>query len=388
MDWRGRVRGLGLVMLIATGVSAQTPAALRPVTAEHSRKVVSSGQAASRRPSPALVTNDDGLAILAAALESRGVAYRREKNSDCSHLVHAIYEHAGFPYAYAPSSDLYLGAEGFERVERAQPGDLVVWHGHAGIVVSPTQRTFFSALRTGIGVENYDSAYWMGRGRPRFFRYVKRSPAPVEVASSRAVSLKSADLHGPAPIEVLPTRTATVTPDEPTDDSAQRPAPQLAFSPPGVVVIRSVVPRPEQVRDALLVSFRDTAEGLESGDLFQLSSPLISFEDFQVAKVQRKGDHGWVELRMNSTDLIVGHPTRTRKPSQNQRWDLRRLNKDTWEVALPKDAVYLPHDLAVRVLSHHLAALSASDPGTAAHREKQAELARWLDVLLSGTRSR
>jgi len=141
-----------------------------------------------------LLTSDDGLSILAAALETRGVAYRREKNSDCSHLVHAIYEHAGFSYPYTPSSDLYLGAEGFERVEHAQPGDLVVWHGHAGIVVSPKQHTFFSALRTGLGVENYDSAYWMGRGHPRFFRYVKQPTGSVPSPPTRA-GLKAAELQ-------------------------------------------------------------------------------------------------------------------------------------------------------------------------------------------------
>ena len=332
---------------------------------------------------------DEGLAILSAALESRAPALRVEAHSDCSHLVHTIYERAGFPYPYVPSSDLYLGTDDFRRVAQPQAGDLIVWRGHAGIVVNPHQRTFFSALRSGLGVENYDSTYWMGRGRPHFLRYIKRSPASVVAASNRAVSMKPAGIRGTAPIEVLPVGSTSVTPDEPPDDNpAPPPVPQFVFSPPGVVVIRSVTPRPEQVRDALQVSFRDTAEALEAGDLFQLSSPLISFQDFQVARIQRKGDHGWVELRLPSTDLIVGRPTQPRKASRFQRWDLRRLNRDTWEVALPKDAVYLPHDLAVRVLSHQLTALSASGPADAGHREKQAELARWLDILLSGTRSR
>jgi hypothetical protein len=282
-----------------------------------------------------------------------------------------------------------VGADDFQRVARPQAGDLIVWRGHAGIVVNPRQRTFFSALRSGLGVENYDSAYWMGRGRPHFLRYVKRSPASVVAASSRDVSLKPADMHSTPPIAVLPAKTASPTPEESVDDnSTPRQAPLTTSSAPGVVVIRSVAPRPEQVRAALLISFGDAAEALEAGDLFQLSSPLISFEEFQVGKIERKGNHGWVELRMLSTEVVAGQRGRPRKPGPHVRWDLRRLNADTWEVVLPKDAVYLPHDLAVRVLAHQLAVLSANQAGGADRHEKQAQLARWLDLLLASTRSR
>ena len=332
---------------------------------------------------------DEGLAILSAALESRAPALRAEAHSDCSHLVHTIYERAGFPYPYVPSSDLYIGTDEFQRVARPQAGDVIVWRGHAGIVVNPRQRTFFSALRSGFGVENYDSAYWMGRGRPHFLRYVKRSPASVLAASNRDVSLRPADMRNTPPIEVLPAKTASAAPEEPLDDNSAPPqAPQMAFAAPGVVVIRSVTPHPEQVHDALLVSFQDSAEALEAADLFHLSSPLISFNEFQVTRIQRKGDHGWVELRMASTEVVVGHTDRARNSGKPQRWDLRRLNADTWEVVLPKDAVYLPHDLAVRVLAHQLALMSANGPAGTEHQEKQAQLARWLDILLAGSRSR
>lgn len=47
---------------------------------------------------------DDRLSVIVAALDSKT---RPER--DCSHLVHAIYERAGFAYAYASSSDLYVG---------------------------------------------------------------------------------------------------------------------------------------------------------------------------------------------------------------------------------------------------------------------------------------
>ena len=118
------------------------------------------------------MTADDGLAVIAAALDSRT---HLDHEPDCSHLVHAIYTRAGFPYSYAPSSDLYTGTYEFQRVNHPQAGDLVVWRGHAGIVVNPAQHVFFSALRSGFGTDAYDAPYWKERGRVRFFRYIKGS---------------------------------------------------------------------------------------------------------------------------------------------------------------------------------------------------------------------
>jgi cell wall-associated NlpC family hydrolase len=130
----------------------------------------------SHRPAPVVLSPDDGLSVIAAALDERVKAARQP---DCSHLVHAIYLQAGFPYPYASSSDLYAGAEDFQRVTRPQPGDLVVWPGHVGIVVNPAQRAFFSRLHRGPGIDAYDAQYWKQRGQVRFYRYVKTDPARV-----------------------------------------------------------------------------------------------------------------------------------------------------------------------------------------------------------------
>jgi len=121
-----------------------------------------------------MVSADDGLAVIAAALDSR--VHVRAKR-DCSHLVHAIYDRAGFPYSYASSSDLYAGTSEFERVVHPQPGDLVVWRGHVGIVVNPAQHVFFSAMRSGMGIDAYDAPYWKRLGKVRFYRYVRDSIA-------------------------------------------------------------------------------------------------------------------------------------------------------------------------------------------------------------------
>lgn len=127
---------------------------------------------------------DDRLAVIAAALDSK---LRRYSERDCSHLVHAIYERAGFSYDYASSSDLYEGIEGFQRVELPQPGDLVVWRGHAGIVIRPSHHVFFSFLHGGPGIDDYEAPYWTSRGRARFYRYVKKS------SHARSVHLRHSD---------------------------------------------------------------------------------------------------------------------------------------------------------------------------------------------------
>ena len=123
-----------------------------------------------RQDSDLQLNDDDRLSLIAAALDAR---VRRDSEHDCSHLVHAIYEQAGFPYAYAPSSDLYAGVEGFQRVKQPEPGDLIVWHGHAGIVVQPSKHIFFSFMTSGPGTDDYQTPYWKSRGHPRFYRYIK-----------------------------------------------------------------------------------------------------------------------------------------------------------------------------------------------------------------------
>lgn len=97
----------------------------------------------------------------------------RSTPPDCSHFVHSVYSRAGYPFQYAPADDLYSGIPEFRYVKHPQPGDLVVWRGHAGIVVDPPRHVFFSVLSTGLRTDSYNSKYWKQRGRARFFRYRK-----------------------------------------------------------------------------------------------------------------------------------------------------------------------------------------------------------------------
>jgi serine/threonine protein kinase len=132
-----------LSVLTSAALAQQTPNSTAKHPVETSTKLV------RKHTSPRLLTSDEGLAIIGAALEIR---YHTHSNGDCSHLVHAIYEQAGFPYRYADSSQLYDGIEDFRQVTHPQPGDLAVWRGHAAILINPAQHPFFSSTGSGLRV--------------------------------------------------------------------------------------------------------------------------------------------------------------------------------------------------------------------------------------------
>ena len=121
-------------------------------------------------PGPRLLTRKEGEALLDLALELPAESERL----DCSHLVHQVLTDAGLTYTYATSFEIFAGVSQFRRVSRAQPGDLIVWPGHVGLVTDDEQRTFLSATRTGIRTDDYNTGYWRRRGHPRFYRYVVR----------------------------------------------------------------------------------------------------------------------------------------------------------------------------------------------------------------------
>jgi hypothetical protein len=323
---------------------------------------------------------DEGLSILTVALDSRHHAAFR---SDCSHFVHGLYERAGFPYAYAPSSDLYAGIDGFRRVTNPQPGDLAVWRGHAGIVVNPVQHSFFSLLRSGPGVDSYDSPYWKRKGRPRFFRYVKAAPGSLLAGSTSNVSLR------PTAFEDDESRSsekpASATPADRTSEntlSSQRvanPPSNVSIAP--LVVVNSIHPKPDQVANAFLRACTDSEPNFRGRDLSKSTQPLIVFDRFTVKKVHISGTQAWADVQIDELASITGGQSQARTRSERQRWPLIRRDRTGWELVLPRDTVYLPQPIAVRLLAQQLARLTEDTSATSRSQEKT-ELAQLLNVLL------
>ena len=320
-----------------------------------------------------VLTPDEGLAVLGAALESRAHPGSRP---DCSHLVHAIYERAGFPYSYANSSTLYAGSAEFRRVARPQPGDLVVWPGHVGIAVNPAQRSFFSALRSGLGVNSYDSAYWRERGRPRFFRYVTDVTTTIQVApSSQEANLKTtASSESDARMAQNPGFTQSEQPETQTDPA--KPTLQL------VLVDHSQRPNPKEVTDALEQTLGEAGEVLRGEDVVNPPRPLIVFDRLFVERVHLQGDRGWAEIRLNGAFKLPRGKTNLPKHAERQRWPLVRRDYDSWELMLPPNVIYVPNDIAVRMLAHQLATLTDETAGETSTPERKVELSRLLSVLL------
>jgi len=105
---------------------------------------------------PRTLTAEQRSTILAVAHKwdgYRDIQYQRGSSSrtaiDCSHLVAKIYAEAGTPYPYTPSGGDWQAA-GFEEIDlsEAQPGDMIVWDSHVGIVIDPEARTFIAISST------------------------------------------------------------------------------------------------------------------------------------------------------------------------------------------------------------------------------------------------
>jgi hypothetical protein len=317
-----------------------------------------------------LLTSNEGLAILGAALDSRH--HRVELSADCSHFVHELYERAGFPFEYASSSDLYQGTSQFRRVASPQPGDLAVWRGHAGIVINPAQHSFFSVLHSGPGVDLYDSSYWKRRGQPRFFRYVKQAPGGVLNSAIRTASWQ-------------PTSPNNADPDEPTAEDI--PSTNLAASSVGAIaspqtlIVNSVRPTPAQVEETFRQSCTDSEATLRGHDLFKFSQSLIVFGHFSVKKVHTSGNQGWAEVQIDELASLTGGNVELHGRSEQQRWSLTRNNNKSWKLTPSPSAIYVPPQAAQHILIRELAQLSENTPNNPVKTQQMAELAQLLDVL-------
>jgi hypothetical protein len=354
-------------------LSAQTPAAVRPAP-----QSIRAG-AASGKPAPAvrLLDANDGLAILGAALETR---HKSQVRSDCSHLVHAIYENAGFPYKYQSSSDLYAGDEDFQRVAQPQAGDLIVWPGHAGIVVNPVQHTFYSALRSGFGVQPYDSRYWKGRGRSRFLRYIKARPASV-LAARHLAGVKPTSMKSSPAVERTEVNDSEATESVSPELTSSLEAPRTPIAVPAVIAVEARRPKIDHIKAGLAAYFDSQNQNTASLNTDGARS-LAAFDSFEVQKIHLERDHGWAQIRFRGLVALAGSGRAPQKTKDTQRFILRRVDDDRWEMTMPDEPRYLPREAAVWSLAHQLAALTDAGPTVVGHADERVQLARWLDELL------
>jgi NlpC/P60 family len=357
---------------------------------------------------PVKVHESDSSPRLLSAQEGRSIvnaAFQQEPASagirDCSHLVHEIYANAGFEYPYASSFEIYAGNENFARVKAPHPGDVIAWRGHIGIVVDPLQHSFYSLVRTGLEAQDYESAYWKSRGRPRFYRYrveragvltAAKAPTRARGASVPSQNLAESEEDGQ-------TEVGDSNPNRPPKAVAEKQAvygpPVLVSDPketaPGFEAPASVliatgrnVPTREEVSASISEVGDALGSALQTDDPMNEPLPVVIFERFSVEKVEIKRDHGWAHVVIDSKALIGGGAAQVKHRREKIRWELRRTESG-WEAVMPTDRRYVPQDAAVKNLAEQLARLSASE-AAAKHQEvalrQEAQLASLLNALL------
>ncbi len=386
-NWRV-ARRFALVACLACGcMAAGSPAKAQATSA-------SQGLESNSR----LLSAEEGRAIVDAARDQNQPARGAR---DCSHLVHQTYLNAGFEYPYASSFELYAGNENFKRVRNPQPGDLIAWPGHVGIVLDPREHSFYSRVSTGPETEDYTGPYWRSRGRPRLYRYkvegagiLTASKAPASLRASRSTKQQETGA-------VIEERSPMVTSDSNRPPKAASERTRVVNGPPAlsapatasttfevpqsiVIAARNKQPTSSQVAEGISELSNASGTVLRADDPSKLALPVVIFERLRVVRLEIKRDHGWARLQIDSRATIAGGETDYKRRREKVRWELRRTESG-WEAITPADRTYVPNDVAVRNLAAQLALLTERD-GAAARQEtvlrQESQLANLLSALL------
>jgi hypothetical protein len=313
-----------------------------------------------------LVSPEQGEALAAFALQSER---RVHLKPDCSHLVHLLYARAGLIYPYEDSRVLYRGISDFERMKTPQPGDLIVWLGHVGIVLSPEEKTFLSSVRSGIHTESWTATHWVRRGRPRFYRYRIGSAANMNLLAAimfdetrvlgdtrgDASSSTSAQLPFPdgqptvAKVEEdgLQAGRGESLPQESVTGSPEHEAGTGSASIVAMIAQRQT-PNKRQISAAFVGSCSARARRLINGERLDLSNPFSVFDRVEVEKINIEHGSGWITLRLSETlsqeaGKILPGKTMERVLS------IFRRNDGVWLISDPQDRTYLAQENALEI---------------------------------------
>lgn len=338
-----------------------------------------------------LLSVEQGQALVQYAIES---ASRLRAKPDCSHLVHTIYSRAGLTYSYQPSRALYRGAAtDFERVKKPQPGDLIVWRGHVGIVVSPRTKTFFSSVRSGIITETWTSRQWLRRGRPHFYRYRIRPDSNLELLASIAARTDddaqiADDVSSYSENDATEVRRDTEpegedaelddgktqpslsedprsdnprSEDIPTEDATGNPSvesPVSVFTPTVATIRLDGKPKKKQIEAAFLDAANAAADQLLQPEVTLAGigqlGPLTVFTRVEVTKTKIKDERGWVKLRLTESMSLEQGKVLPGKTIERELSIARRSQNGStvWVISDPADRTYLPAVQALRVFEH------------------------------------
>ena len=302
----------------------------------------------------------EGAAIIDNARQNNS---QIDPEEDCSHLVHDIYDLAGLHYTYAPSMDLYRGVDSFERVRTPQPGDLIVWRGHVGLVVDPSEHSFYSSLSTGPKVDTYDSPVWRRRGPVRFFRYLLHAGERVSLFSANTLRAAADD-----------------SPKSDLDSDSPKPAtkaPQSSLHPEytEVVVLNRERPTKAVFEQSLLQLWSNPSD--ERQDRWEEASDLVIVESLKIERLHLQGSSGTVDAKIRAAGHLTADAADGKSSTQAVRFHLVRY-KNGWRIDDPSGRMYLSGNAAVIAVSDRLSGIAREN----ASRSEQIQTANLLRTIL------
>jgi hypothetical protein len=383
----------GLAFVFSFGLTVFAALSLGPLRAAASSQE-------NQREAYRLLTRDEGLAIVDAISDHHRSLRSRRAQPDCSHLVNDIYDLAGFPYPYAKSADLYRGHASFLRVSSPQPGDLIVWRGHVGLVLDPRQHFFYSSLRSGLETEDYNSAYWRKRGTPRFYRYRNRATSDQTILTARRIAPRN-DPEGNFRTQLVSQSTSeeprtnvpsrdSLGPLSSSDDGSSiqhvSNTEETDHTAPSIVWINigNKKPTTEQVKEAISKTHQSVSQGLNADSLLHSKSPVVIFTQLRVERLEFKGKHGWADISIDTEGTLTSGALDKVAHHDEQRWEMQHA-KSGWTIVAPTQNIYVPRAFAVRIFAQQLAQLTDQNAsGIAGPSDSQeGRLASLLNTLLN-----
>jgi len=333
-----------------------------------------SGEPQDAAPAVRLVSAQQGRKIAAAALEQEEPLHGAQ---DCSHLVHQVYSLAGYEYPYASSYDLYAGNGNFRRVRHAQPGDLITWPGHVGIVLDPKQHSFYSLVRSGLQSEDYLGPYWRSRGRPRFYRYVVGAGSTVETARTEQPAARSGQsaIRGSITAKTEVRAEAESANEKQTTEEASLRSAVAAKTSSSEIETESIpsaissviLITPEQRRptgaeayDKILERSGAAAGALHTAEPLHVKTAIVILDELRVERIETKRDKGWLHLQIDSHVRIAEDGVDFKRRREKVRWELRR-DASGWAAIAPGEPAYVTREVAVRELAAQLAEMTQSE---------------------------
>ncbi|MGC2742838.1 MAG: NlpC/P60 family protein [Candidatus Angelobacter sp.] len=312
-------------------------------------------------PATVLLSPEQGEAMAAFALQSER---RIHTKPDCSHLVHLLYARAGLIYPYESSRVLYRGISDFKRVKAPQAGDLVVWLGHVGIVLSPEEKTFLSSVRSGILTESWTAPHWVHRGQPRFYRYRigpetdinllatimgedsraqieslsnARNGTKSELSSSATQAAADSDANGVQEEGGESPLQDAINTDESGHDSN-----------PIALISQRQIPSRRQIAAAIIESSKARAHKLIGGEALDLAHPFSVFSRLEVEKIKVKNERGSITLKVIETMCQEDGRILPARIMERELTIVRR-NDGAWAISDPQERTYLMEEQALEI---------------------------------------